>query len=604
MNEQELYGMKIDIYNRCSTREETQTRALEIQAKESRELVMELGGIIVHQFVESESGTTTKAREQYRMLMEDVQTRQIDCVVIKSIDRLMRNAGDWHLFVNQIMQHNIRLYIYMERKFYEPEDAFLAGIKALMAEQYSRELSMKVNNAHRRRQITGRSLILTSLVYGYTKQENRYEINEDEAYYIREMFNLSVQGLGVRKIADRLYEQGFRSKSGKKVAPASIRRIIRNPMYCGTVIMNRKHYDFEQKRTYQNNREKWYIHDGRIPAIVSKNVWKQANAEMDSRRENDKLPEGKDSTNQKYLLSGKLVCGQCKNCFYPRYYVSQDGQRLRKWCCGRLLSEGNRKSVGDTEMGCSNIYVYEKDLWQILKAWYDGQNPDYEHLYSMCIQKIMEILRTCSAGEDTSVNVLLKNKMERLQQNKKTLLLKLAGKIISDEDYQMVAADLDGQESVLQKKLQQNRSSIKEQEEKKRRVNEILRDPVVSEKVFCRFLVKQFDFIQIYADGILHLYRHQEKIAILSYSHETAGKKRKLQIQKQVEAELKAVGEDGMEFTQLQEKLHMKEAALQKILSKLRRQGNIYYRSYGRKGGRWYTYKRDESETQKVDAGE
>lgn len=139
MNEQELYGMKIDIYNRCSTREETQTRALEIQAKESRELVMELGGIIVHQFVESESGTTTKAREQYRMLMEDVQTRQIDCVVIKSIDRLMRNAGDWHLFVNQIMQHNIRLYIYMERKFYEPEDAFLAGIKALMAEQYSRE---------------------------------------------------------------------------------------------------------------------------------------------------------------------------------------------------------------------------------------------------------------------------------------------------------------------------------------------------------------------------------------------------------------------------------------------------------------------------------
>lgn len=52
-------------------------------------------------------------------LMADVQQERIDCIVIKSIDRLMRNAGDWHEFIQHITAHHVRLYLYLERKFYE-----------------------------------------------------------------------------------------------------------------------------------------------------------------------------------------------------------------------------------------------------------------------------------------------------------------------------------------------------------------------------------------------------------------------------------------------------------------------------------------------------
>ena len=107
--------------------------------------------------------------------MADVQQERIDCIVIKSIDRLMRNAGDWHEFIQHITAHHVRLYLYLERKFYEPQDAFLSGIKALIAEQYSRELSQKVNNAHKRRQkkIDGK-LTVNNNVYGYRKEKDGY----------------------------------------------------------------------------------------------------------------------------------------------------------------------------------------------------------------------------------------------------------------------------------------------------------------------------------------------------------------------------------------------------------------------------------------------
>ena len=58
--EKVLSGMRCAIYNRCSTTEEAQNRAIETQAAESVEIVQALGGVICCQYIEQESGTTKK----------------------------------------------------------------------------------------------------------------------------------------------------------------------------------------------------------------------------------------------------------------------------------------------------------------------------------------------------------------------------------------------------------------------------------------------------------------------------------------------------------------------------------------------------------------
>ena len=154
--------MRAVIYCRCSTEEECQRDALLRQAAEARECVRRLNWSLEDEYIESRSGTSTRGREQYQRLFADLLRDKFEIVVIKSQDRLMRNTRDWYIFIDRLVTSGKQLYLYLENRFYNTDDALITGIKAILAEEYSRELSRKINNAHRNRQKTGSALMLTS----------------------------------------------------------------------------------------------------------------------------------------------------------------------------------------------------------------------------------------------------------------------------------------------------------------------------------------------------------------------------------------------------------------------------------------------------------
>ena len=195
--------LKAVLYARCSTEEEKQKNALEHQVEEARAEVRKNGWLLVDEYVELKSGTTTQKRSQYNRLFGDLLTDKFDVIVIKSQDRLMRNTKDWYIFVDRLSSSGKKLFIYMESKFYTPDDALITGIKAILAEEYSRELSKKINNAHQRRQAQGGNVILTSNTYGYRKRPDKsIEIVEDEARVKRRMYELCAAGFGFGSIAN------------------------------------------------------------------------------------------------------------------------------------------------------------------------------------------------------------------------------------------------------------------------------------------------------------------------------------------------------------------------------------------------------------------
>ena len=217
------------IYNRCSTEEESQKDALIKQVQESKRCVLEAGWELVDTYVEAKSGTTVKGRNEYHRLYEDLESDKFDIIVIKSQDRLMRNTKDWYLFLDRMQRNRKQLYMYLEHKFYTPDDALLAGIKAILAEEYSRELSKKINNAHRNRQKEGKSFVFTNQTYGYKKLSDKsIVIDQREAEMIRMIFELSAGGYGTHCSAEILYQNGFRNHKGKRLGPSQIRNIIRN----------------------------------------------------------------------------------------------------------------------------------------------------------------------------------------------------------------------------------------------------------------------------------------------------------------------------------------------------------------------------------------
>lgn len=438
------------IYNRCSTEEESQKDALKKQVQESKACVAEQGWQLTDCYVEAKSGTTSKGRTEYNRLYQDLERDKFDIIVIKSQDRLMRNTKDWYLFLDRMQKNQKRLYMYLERKFYTPDDALITGIKAILAEEYSRELSKKINNAHRNRQKEGKNFVLTRNTYGLKKlPDKRIVVDEAEADMIRMIFQLSANGYGTHCSAEILYQNGYRNHEGNAISPGMIRKIIRNPIYKGTVIQNRQHYDFESKRIFRNPASEWIIHEHAVPAIVDDGLFEQANKGLDDRRAGGKRKDGilQPVFAAKDDLAGKVFCGLCGEPFYRVTRTRKSGKVI-EWKCRRYLYNGRnderlrkdhiRKAEKGENAGCDNVHINEEKLYTVLEQICRKKSDDFQKDRADLLNKTLTILRK-ALGENhgAAKKEELEAAVKKAVHRKNILMEKLLDGVISDHDFKL-----------------------------------------------------------------------------------------------------------------------------------------------------------------------
>lgn len=460
------------IYARCSTEEESQKDALKKQVEEGKNCIHDNGWTLAGVYVESRSGTTTKGRSEYNRLCEDLASDRFDIIVIKSQDRLMRNTKDWYLFVDRLLTEQKKLYIYIERKFYTTDDALITGIKAILAEEYSRELSKKINNAHRNRQKHNGPVVLTSNTYGYQKMPDKsVAIVEEEAKIKRRMYELCAAGFGSRTISAILKGEGIVGRNGKPFTDSAILRMIHNPLNKGTVVMNRLHYDFESKRTMKVPAEEHYVHEDKVPPIVSKELWEIANQEISKRAEKtNRTGEKKRGRYKgKSQISGKVFCGLCKSPYYRRTRRRyKDGAIIYEWKCKRYLETGRNDSrakrpqlsrTGQEDLeGCDNVHIDEETLYQLLGQVCENiYKPDQEQIISHMIDMLKIVLKE---KDDQPELERRYEQKEKLLNQMDLLVEKLLEEIIPNEVYQR-------KQKELEQKLSDIQGKIKELEQKK-----------------------------------------------------------------------------------------------------------------------------------------
>lgn len=479
--------MRAVIYARCSTDEESQKDALINQVKEAKECVKRQNWVLVDTYIESRSGTTTKGRTEYNRLYEDLQRDLFDVIVIKSQDRLMRNTKDWYLFVDRLCSNNKKLFIYIENKFYTTDDALITGIKAILAEDYSRELSKKINNAHRNRQKNGGSVILTPNAYGFRKLPDKsVALIEEEAQVKRRMYQLCADGYGSRTIANILTNEGIRKRTGKNFTEDDVLRIIRNPLNMGTAVMNRLHFDFESKKIEKVPENQQFHHEHKVPPTVSKELWDAANNEIDRRavKANQKRSFPRGSNPGKYNLSGKISCGLCGNPYYRRFRKGiVEGNPIVEWKCSKYCLQGRKaetkvrpqiSKIGmKGEKGCDNVHLDEKKLYGLLeKICVEKFSVDRDTVIRDTIALLRKVLEE---NLDSGRMQIFIAEEEKLKKQQDLLLDKLLSGTISDEIYKR-------RQEILEKSLEECRNNKKKLEKqnirmlsRKKRIDEIER---------------------------------------------------------------------------------------------------------------------------------
>lgn len=597
------------IYCRCSTEEESQKDALAKQVAEAEDCVRQQGWLLIDSYVESRSGTTTKGRSQYNRLVKDLQQGKMDIIVIKSQDRLMRDVGEWYRFIKILSEQQKKLYMYLERKYYTPDDALITGIKAILAEEYSRELSKKINNSHRNRQRNDGNIILTNNAYGFKKLPDKsVALVEEEAKIKKQMYELCAAGYGTRSIANILKNQGIVNRSGKPFTEHAILRILHNPLNYGTHISNRLHYDFESKKVMKVPKEQQFVHENKVPATVSKELWEAANLQISKRRStSDELERGKNPG--KYALSSKIVCGLCGEPYYRRgrtRYKKQE--RIYDWKCKSYLEIGrntgkydrpNLRKVGlDKVKGCDNVHLnetcLEKLLEQICKERY---LPDKEQI----VRDMINILRRALNEKDIQPEIdRERKKVAKLKEQQSVLVDKLIEGVLTDEIYQMKQKQFEqelkkAEDKIAELEVQKSKGNVLEDriiciEKHLKEANVVEKASVDGMLEDVRKIVVYPEYMEIYFSygGLLGTDNEfvdaeaMDEIMTVEYGHMFDARKRQ-------EDDLQAVVDIMREnpkttAKEMAKQLGITTSGVQQRITKLRKQKRIKYVGKGGKG--------------------
>ena len=237
----EMTRKRVAAYCRVSTAKDSQLYSLENQMKSFQARIVlhpdwDLVGIYAD---EDKSGTSLKGRVQFQQMMEDCKSGMIDYIITKSVSRFARNTVDTLTTVRELQ--SIGVQVFFEKESIDTANSLsemVLSIMASFAQEESRSISENVKWGIRKRFEEGREVKVP--LYGFYHTEDAlFQIQEDEATIVREIFERYVHGELPKDIMNDMIERGVRPPAGECWKRLQIDRMIKNEKYVGDVILQK-----------------------------------------------------------------------------------------------------------------------------------------------------------------------------------------------------------------------------------------------------------------------------------------------------------------------------------------------------------------------------
>ena len=229
------------------------------------------------------------------------------------------------------------------------------------------------------------------------------------------MFELYASGkYGFQKLSKKLSELGYLNKKGKLYDKDSLKRMIENPKYKG--YYRAKTYeilDYRTKKRKKNSLDEQVLYkckDGSIPAIISEELWDQANKILKSRT------KGYESNNYwsgglKYAFSSKIYCKE-HNTSFQRSHGSKNKNRPT-WSCSMYLQ--HRLAA------CESPIIAEIDLYNIISSIMNNIIPQKKSI----IDNMLKLYENIDRNDDYYKELELLNTNIKNIEEKKSMALDL-----------------------------------------------------------------------------------------------------------------------------------------------------------------------------------
>lgn len=500
--------LRVTFYARVSTDKDVQLNSLDNQIIYFKNFIMEnknwtyIDGYID----EGISGTSVEKREDFLRMIEDSKRGMFDLILTKEISRFSRNTLDSIKYTQELLEHNVGVLFQSDNiNTIMPDSELRLTIMASIAQEEVRKLSERVKFGMKRSIEKGK-VLGNNVITGYKKEKGKLIIDFKQAEMIRIIFEKYATGdYGLNYISDYLYAKGFKTKRGGYIHTTTLRRIITNPKYKGFYCTNTIQYlDYKTKKQIRLPKSEWVVYDskGKIPAIVSEELWDRANDVL-SHKSSGYCAHIKNMATFKNTTTygGLLIC--CDHSVAFRRLTASN--KKVSWKCGEMIRHGIA--------ACESPILYEKELDEIFHKVVYQLIDDRENMIKHLSYLYQEAIHTKNYGQEIKKAF---QQIEDIHFKKNKLLDFLINEIVAKDEYQRRNNELDKEVDHLNNKIVQLKEDAvyeKGLRDKYRKINEQINLELDSEEVFSklvRLLIKKVIVSKIDGD------RYKVKLDIYS----------------------------------------------------------------------------------------
>ena len=322
------------LYARVSSERQDVDLSVSAQLRALKDYARANGYSVARQYIdEAESGLVAD-RPQFREMIEEGSKPKapFDVILVWKFSRFTRKREHAVAFKSMLRRKGIRVVSITEQAEDNATGRLLEGIIESVDEFYSENLAQEVVRGMR--EAASRGFFLASNApFGYKrvkvndggKERPTLEVDPAAAPVVREIFEKSLRGSGLKEICKKLNDRGITNR-GKRWYKGTLHYMLRNEAYTGTAVWGRTS---KGEKTQDPVRV-----EGAWPALVSRELFDEVQQAMRDRAPKVLRPA---RVGSRFLLSGLLKCGVC-----GRPYSAQGAKsgQFAYYICGTLFREG------------------------------------------------------------------------------------------------------------------------------------------------------------------------------------------------------------------------------------------------------------------------
>src|SRR5881396_531819 len=189
----------------------------------------------------------TLDRPALRRLLEDIEARRVDCVVVYKVDRLSRSLLDFARLIDRFDQRSVS-FVSVTQQFNTTSSLGRLTLNILLSfAEFERQIISertrdKMSAARRKGKWVGGTPVLG---YDVDPTGGRLIVNDKEAQRVREIFRLFKKHRSLVKLVNQLEARRWTNKSwrsrsgvehvGRPFTESTLRNLLTNPIYAGMV---------------------------------------------------------------------------------------------------------------------------------------------------------------------------------------------------------------------------------------------------------------------------------------------------------------------------------------------------------------------------------